>query len=421
MKLFKITLILSLTFSLFSQSQSTKEVLFVGNSYTYYNNLPSLVNDMAVNTGDTFIYDVEAPGGQDFKNHESNPNVLNKINSSNWDFVVLQGHSRETSKPQADMELNTFPFVESLVDTVKENNLCSQPMFFMTWGRENGYAPDCPTYPWLCTYEGMDDVVKDTYIFMADEYNTKISPVGAVWRYIRTNFPSIDLYDPDESHPSLAGSYAAACTFYTMVYEKDPTLITWNSTLSTSEANNIKLAAKTIVFNQIANWDYTINPALADFSETINEKEVSFVNECENFDTLLWDFGDGNTSTITNPVHTYSGYGFYNVSLTVTICNQTDIKIKTIECDSTLNIEDFGENKLIVSPNPTSNSVTLKLSKNYKKVDTAIFDVTGKLLASKRIQNSVDFKMDISDFSAGLYILNVFADNDFYTTQIIKK
>jgi hypothetical protein len=91
-------------------------------------------------------------------------------------------------------------------------------------------------------------------MYMAEANNAVISPVGAVWRYIRQNFPLIELYNADGSHPSEAGSYAAACCFYTAIFKKDPTQIPYNFTLNTSDAAQIKSAAKLVVFDSLSTW-----------------------------------------------------------------------------------------------------------------------------------------------------------------------
>ena len=57
---------------------------------------------------------------------------------------------------------------------------------------------------------------------------------------------------------------------------------------------------------------------LADFSSEVNESEVTFTNFSEDADSYLWDFGDGNSSTEENPVHTYATDGDYDVILTAT-------------------------------------------------------------------------------------------------------
>ena len=309
-----ISIALSTTFV---HGQTTKKVLFLGNSYTAANDLPLMASEMATSTGDVLEYDFYTPGGYRFLNHAADPTSLNKISTDNWDYVVLQGQSQETAFSQQQLESQVYPYAASLSDAIKENNGCSQPLFYMTWGREEGDSINCPYAPWMCTYEGMDDAIKDAYLFMAESNNAELAPAGAVWRYIRENHPSIDLYSNDGSHPSLAGSYAVATTFYTMIYKKDPTLISWDSNLTADEASLIRNVTKTIVYDVISTWDFTESP-IADFTENIQHQVVSFTNESSGFDNLLWDFGDSNTSTENNPIHTYEESGIYTVSLTTT-------------------------------------------------------------------------------------------------------
>jgi hypothetical protein len=73
--------------------QQTKRVLFLGNSYTYANDLPQLLADIANSTGKTLIFDMNAPGGYYLGEHLTNPTSLAKIASGNWDNVVLQEQS----------------------------------------------------------------------------------------------------------------------------------------------------------------------------------------------------------------------------------------------------------------------------------------------------------------------------------------
>ncbi|WP_271425143.1 PKD domain-containing protein [Aequorivita sinensis] len=130
-----------------------------------------------------------------------------------------------------------------------------------------------------------------------------------------------------------------------MIYKKDPTFISWNSSLDENQANTIKAAAKTIVFDEITNWDFTENP-VADFTEEIIGSEVSFTNTGSNFHSIYWSFGDGYNSTETNPFHTYTESGIYNVSQTVTYCGKSDTKTKAIEIPI-LNIDSFKKEKYL--------------------------------------------------------------------------
>ncbi len=374
---------------------------------------------MADSTGDILIFDSYTPGGYRFMNHASDATSLAKINSDNWDYVALQAQSQETSFSEAQMQVELYPYAESLSSAIRTNNECSQPLFYMTWGRENGDSANCAFLPWVCTYEEMDDVIRATYINMADTNEAELAPAGAVWRYLRENHPNIDLYSSDGSHPSIAGSYAVACAFYTMIYKKDPTSIPWNFTLSETEANLIKLAAKTSVFDEISTWDFTENP-VADFSEVINGGEVSFTNTSSSYYSLLWDFGDSSTSIETNPIHTYAENGTYTVSLTTTKCEKSDTQTKVLNI-TVLSTPTFNLKTLRVFPNPTTGNLNLQFDKSYKEMSIVISDLSGKRLLTTSANNLTELTIDISTLSKGIYLLNIIADEAFYAEKIIKK
>jgi len=402
-----LTLILS---SYILIAQDTKKVLFLGNSYTASNNLPSMISNMANSTGNTLIYDSNTPGAYRLMNHASNTTTMNKINADNWDYVTLQAQSQETSWGQAQMEAELYPHAATLINAIRTNNACTLPLFYMTWGRENDDVNNCATIPWVCTYEGMDDAIKATYILMAEQNNAQVSPVGAVWRYIRANLPNVDLYSGDGSHPSLAGSYAAACTFYTMIYKKDPTLITWNSSLPTTTANAIKMAAKTVVFDDLNAWNFT-----AYFDHTTNNNEVTFTSDNE-YENLTWNFGDNTTSTEENPVHNYQAVGDYPVTLTVTKCGEEHTYTRTISIIS-LSVSDTTINTVKIYPNPVKNEIHIK-SETHPLINIEIFDVNGKLVLTKN--NNLEV-IAVNKLRAGVYFVKLYAKNSNETRKFIKE
>ena len=96
-------------------SQLTKDVLFVGNSYTYGNNLPDLIKQIALSFGDTLIHDSSTPGGANFNAHSTNAQTIAKINQQQWDYVVLQAQSQEPSFSPGQVASQTYPYAETLV------------------------------------------------------------------------------------------------------------------------------------------------------------------------------------------------------------------------------------------------------------------------------------------------------------------
>lgn len=235
----------------------TKRVLFIGNSYTLNHDLPGLTADVTESAGDELIYGVSAYSSYSLQLHSSNATTLEMIRQGNWNHVVLQEYSLNPSESLSWVQSNVFPHVQFLNDEILSHNNEVETMFYMTWGRRDGDAGRCPYNPHVCTYEGMDDLTRERYLMMAEIFNGVVSPVGAVWRYLRENHPSIELYDPDGSHPTEAGTYAAACCFYTAIFQKDPALISYNYRLGSSTASIIRNAVKEVVYNRLPEWRLT--------------------------------------------------------------------------------------------------------------------------------------------------------------------
>lgn len=317
----KLSLLLLIIFSLEALGQSqTRKVLFLGNSYTSTNNLPLIISDLATSTGDVFIYDSNLIGGYTLQDHYNSTTSKNKILSNDWDYIVLQEQSQTPSFPVPAAFLGGFLNLENYIKT---NKPCALISAFMTWGHQNGDFQNCPTNPNVCTYLGMQSLIQDRYMEFSSLFNSEVTPVGVVWKYIRENHPSINLYQSDGSHPSLAGSYLAACCFYTSMYRKNPMLITNNYGLDENTAAIIRNAAKTIIFDQMLNWYIGKYIPNSNFNFTIgngyNEVVINS-NTSAFYDSLSWDFGDGTTSTSLFPTHSYANDGSYTIKLTTTKC-----------------------------------------------------------------------------------------------------
>jgi len=298
---------------LFVYSQQKKEVLFIGNSYTYVNNLPTLVEQIALTFGDTLIHDSSTPGGATFSMHSTNSQTISKINQQVWDYVILQAQSQEPSLSPGYVNANVYPALQTLINIISQSSICIEPMFFMTWGRKYGDASNCVPWPPVCTYLGMQEQLRLRYLDFASIHNASCTPVGMAWKQSIEQDSTLNLYSPDNSHPSIYGSYLAACTFYASIFKKSPSGSSfWPNGIDSVTAYNLQLIASKIVLDSVAVW-HIFN---ADFSFVQNNDSISFSNLSSNFDSIIWNFGDGNTSNLTNPNHTYTASGTYTILLT---------------------------------------------------------------------------------------------------------
>ena len=377
----------------------TKNILFVGNSYTYYNSLPQLTAEIALSFGDTILWDSSTPGGYTFNQHCTNTTTQNKISLGNWDHVILQEQSQLPSFPPFQVASDCFPYAAKLVDTILFFNPCTEPIFFMTWGRENGDQTNCANYPPLCTYDGMQGRLRESYLQMSVDNQATVSPVGAAWKYVRDNHPSIDLYTSDGSHPSIFGSYLAACVHYATIYRTSPVGTSFTSSISQSDANILQQAAALIVLDSLETWRIGANETIANFSYQINGAQVSFVFNGANTDSVEWNFGDGSYSNSLNPDHEFTSNGIYEVALIAYSNCYSDTIFQSIEI-SGLGI---AENTFFTVEH-FNNVVNVNFYSSSKKMVT-LFNSTGKIIFSNECYNNT---LSINVPNGELFILSIY-------------
>jgi hypothetical protein len=332
-------LIASILFAFVAQlswTQDSISVLFIGNSYLSVNNLPQMVQELTNSLGDHILIDSKMNGGFTFQSHAYDATTYDKIHSKPWDFVVLQGQSQEPSFPFDQVNLQTLPFAEKLADSVYASNECSQVNYYMTWGRQVGD----PQWDSINTFDKMNTRLRNAYLRIADSTNASVSPVGVAWKYVRDNYPAINLYAGDGSHPSLEGSYLAACTFYSSLFQKSSVGASYTAGLNPQICAILQQAASSVVLDSIPTWKLVHHDSLfnASFVAGVNQYDVLFAATTSSPGNLVWDFGDGSPVGFgQNPMHTYVA-GTYTVTLYASgACGmdtvQQQITVNTVSLD----------------------------------------------------------------------------------------
>ncbi|PKN95755.1 MAG: hypothetical protein CVU43_24110, partial [Chloroflexi bacterium HGW-Chloroflexi-5] len=133
---YALTLFLTLLFTGGLFAQDTLRVLFLGNSYTYVNNLPQIVADMARSTGDSLIFASNTPGGYTLEGHSTNATSLSLIAQGGWNYVVLQEQSQLPSFTDSEVQSMVFPYARKLDSLINVADTCTETVFYMTWGRK---------------------------------------------------------------------------------------------------------------------------------------------------------------------------------------------------------------------------------------------------------------------------------------------
>lgn len=221
-------------------------VLFIGNSYTYVNDLPGMFTELARAGGHTVKTGMAAEGGWTFSNHASSPETLDQLKSAKWDFVVLQEQSQIPAMQQS-RTTGMYPAARTLVRQIRAAQ--AVPIFFQTWAHRDGWPENG-----LPGYEAMQSQIDTGYQQIAKELNVPIAPAGYAWFMAKRQNPQWNLWQDDGSHPNEQGTYLAACVFYAAVFRQSPEGLTYTAHLPQETAHAMQTIAANIVLKNPKLW-----------------------------------------------------------------------------------------------------------------------------------------------------------------------
>ncbi len=404
-KHFFIFFFLFLSLWLFSQVDTTK-VLFLGNSFTGVNNLPSVFEQLAIKAGKKVLVANNAPGGYTISGHVQNPTSLQLINSEKWDFVVIQEQSQIPSMiPERDSLM--YPFAIQLDNIIHASSVCTKTTFFMTWAHKNG---NLGLPPGSDTYEAMQQRLRSGYMTIADSLDALVAPVGWAWRTVRQQFSTVELYMTDDYHPAMEGTYLAACVFYATFFQQSPYGINYTAGLDNQIVGQLQTVAQNTVLDSLTLWNHgAYNPIPeVDFIPTVSGFQVDFQSITQKTDSVFWSFGDGVTSTAFHPTHQYSTDGTYEVMLIgKNDCGSDTMKKQIVILPNEMT--EIGQAlRFDLLPNPASTELKVIVNDFGTVNKITIYSADGRLLLQRIPQSGqLEFSVNISDFTTGIYYLEI--------------
>lgn len=241
-------------------TQEEIKVLFLGNSYTYVNDLPGMIEEISNKEGKKIIHESVTPGGCTLFQHVESQNSLSKIRKGNWDYVILQEQSQ---LPVIDYyrQNKLKPSYKALYDSIMLYNPSAKVVGYMTWGRRYG-GQQCVNFGdgVYCSadfvdFNHMQDTLTVAYCENAYATNSYVAPVGEVWKAALSSNPELVLHSPDNSHPSYDGSYLAACVFYSIFWNESPIGIYHDEQIDDTKAELLQNIADDVVFNNLEKWN----------------------------------------------------------------------------------------------------------------------------------------------------------------------
>jgi hypothetical protein len=227
-------------------------ILFIGNSYTYFNNLPGILESFAkTSKGGSVKTKMIVGGGLNLKMHWNAGKALKEIRRGKYDYVVLQEQSRLGGGYSKGILLignpkTFFEYSRRFDREIKKSG--AKTVFFLTWAAE--ILP-----------KDAQGKLNLAYGAIAKELRAILVPVGPLWQMVRRKKPEIELYQSDRAHPSSIGTYLIVCIFYATLFKKSPIGLPFISYESKSQ--KIPPHQKSV----------ELNPKVAHFLQTMASKQ----------------------------------------------------------------------------------------------------------------------------------------------------
>jgi hypothetical protein len=178
-------------------------ILWIGNSYTYVNELPKIIAQLADSSK------VDRPpaitgilkGGETLKGHWANP-ALQSALAEKWDVVVVQ----EQSTTPITAPDSLFKYGKLIGDAAHKAG--ARVVLYVSWPQKSRPAAE--------------DTIVAAYRALGNATHATMALAGRAWLDVIAQDPSVELYQKDGSHPVPQGSYIAACVFYEVLFGKSP-------------------------------------------------------------------------------------------------------------------------------------------------------------------------------------------------------
>lgn len=226
-----------------AQVKTDPAILFLGNSMTYFNDLPTVFLNLSRSGGfEAEVYELtEGSYRLEYfadETDEVGAQAWDALKNYDWDYVILQEQSGVST---VEAEEHMYPAARTLDSMIREAD--GEPVFFMTWAYKEGFSFDLLGLELKNTREEMQTQMAQNYMNIASELDALLAPAGIAFMRCSSDHPEIELWDEDGNHPSPAGTYLAACVLYQVLYDQPPSELDYTADLDKQTASKLQLVA----------------------------------------------------------------------------------------------------------------------------------------------------------------------------------
>lgn len=223
----KILLLIFFAFiSIFSLNTDTQaneltpiKILFIGNSSTYYNNMPFMVEGLA--KADNIDCQVKSITASNYKlsqfatpDNSYNTEIMNALSTEKWDFVVLQEH-REVIMQNLEKTQTALATLKKSID-----DCGAKTILYETQADRIGHDFTINGTSIYFEHNTLQYYINKNYYYLSGLQECSLAPAGLYYTRCMNTYPEISLYNTDMIHPSSEGSYLAACVLYQTIFNK---------------------------------------------------------------------------------------------------------------------------------------------------------------------------------------------------------
>jgi hypothetical protein len=198
-----------------AQDTLSPRVLLVGNSYTRFNMMPRILQRLAESAGVPLNVEFATERGATLRRHWLQLGTRERIQRGHYSFVVIQDHSLRPIDRLPEFEDYGARFVRAVTASG------ATPVLLQTWARSEQTRfyrkRESPR-----SAREMEERLASAYGMLATREGARVAAVGRAFSMALSQSPEIELYREDGTHPSVAGSYLAACTLLAAITGQDP-------------------------------------------------------------------------------------------------------------------------------------------------------------------------------------------------------
>ncbi|MEY8390362.1 DUF4886 domain-containing protein [Lachnospiraceae bacterium 45-W7] len=213
----------------------TPRILFVGNSHTFTNSLPDMFSELAAAMNHPCDVQELSEGYYTLTQFADTEDelgaILNqKLTDETWDFVILQENTNDSVTSAQETML---PAAKTLDEKIRAAG--GQTGLLMTWSPKEGAG--------ILSLTDVQTILSQNLIDVSEEIGSLLIPGGIAFMRCLEQYPQIELWDEDGMHPSLEGTYLAACTAYAVLFQESPEGCAYTADLDSGTATQLQTVA----------------------------------------------------------------------------------------------------------------------------------------------------------------------------------